>query len=75
MRFQMNWLAFAAAFVIGLAYVYVVAPQLKVITKFPSPDNAGKVVYEDASGECFTFTAHKLDACPQDAVAQPVTWA
>jgi hypothetical protein len=40
---------FIIAFSVGIAACYLIAPAPKVVVKFPSPTNAGKVVYQDGS--------------------------
>lgn len=56
---------FFAAFAIGLLYCYMTTPPPEVVVRFPSPYNAGKVVYKDAGDACFTYDAAEVD-CPGD---------
>lgn len=69
--FRMHWPAFIIAFGIGLLYVYMSQPAQKVVVKYPTPFNAGKVVYSDDAETCFKFDATRVK-CPKDAVKQPV---
>jgi hypothetical protein len=46
-------------------------PQKKVILKFPSPTNAGKVTYVDKQGQCYKYNAEKLDTCPHTKSVKP----
>ena len=65
---------FLAAFAIGLLFCYLMAPTPQVVVKFPSPYNAGKVMYKDKAGECFMYKAKK-EMCPRDQgliKAQPI---
>jgi hypothetical protein len=67
-------LYFFAAFAVGLLACYVMAPRPEVVVKFPSPYNAGSVVYEDRAHNCYTYEASQV-ACPRDASSvrpQPV---
>lgn len=57
---------FLAAFCVGLLFCYVFTPPPQVVVKFPSPYNAGHVVYRDKADTCFKYRADKLDACPKD---------
>lgn len=56
---------FFTAFAFGLLMCYVLAPAPEVVVKFPSPFNAGKVVYRDKAQNCFTYSASAVE-CPRD---------
>ena len=65
---------FILAFAIGILYCYVTKPVPNIIVKFPSPTNAGKVVYKNEDESCFKFQASKVE-CPRDKhliKAQPI---
>lgn len=62
---KLNFFYFILSFSIGLFVCYITAPQPEIILKFPSPTNAGKVVYKDKAGQCYTYKADKSD-CPQN---------
>lgn len=64
----MNWLAFAGALALGVAYIYLRGEKPVVLVRWPTPINAGKTVYADAVGDCFVFDAQKV-ACTPDAIA------
>jgi hypothetical protein len=40
-------------------------PKPEVVVKFPSPYNAGKIVYNDKAHNCFVYNAEEV-ACPKD---------
>lgn len=69
--FKLNVFAFIVSFAIGIACCYVISPAPKVVMKFPSPNNAGSVVYKDREENCFTFRADKVQ-CTKDAKPQPI---
>jgi hypothetical protein len=56
-------LAFFIALIVGLFFAYISTPNPKVIIKYPTPENAGKVVYKDNSGVCYKYHAKEID-CP-----------
>lgn len=58
-------LYFFISFAIGLFVVYVFSPPPTVVIKFPSPQNAGHVLYKDSADTCFMYNAEKV-ACPRD---------
>ena len=66
MKFSIQWPYFIGAFAIGLLYVYMSSPPNKHVLKYPTPYNAGKIVYHDSADTCFVFDAVKLDTCPSD---------
>lgn len=70
-QFRLNWPVFVLSFGIGILYIYVLTPAPKVVLKFPSPYNAGKIVYKDKADECFVFDAVKVD-CTKNARKQPI---
>jgi hypothetical protein len=62
---KINPLYFFIAFAVGLLFCYTTTPKPEVIIKFPSPYNAGKVVYKDKGDSCYKIDASKV-ACPVD---------
>jgi hypothetical protein len=75
--FQFRWLWFLGAFAIGVLYVYISHPSPTIIYKYPTPYNSGKVIYADATGNCYKFKVKALDACPTETedtkiVPQPI---
>jgi hypothetical protein len=61
------------AFAFGLFICYITEPQKEIIIKFPSPVNAGKVVYRGKNAdECYKYNVEKLNTCPHNAKPQPV---
>lgn len=74
--FQIHWGAFFFALAIGMFYVYIRVPPPKIVMKYPTPDNAGKVVYKDEADNCYVYQATKQDSCPQkstDVISQSVS--
>jgi len=57
--------AFFISLAIGLLIFYVLAPQKRIVIKYPNPENAGKIVYKDESDNCFKFKAEEVK-CPSD---------
>lgn len=62
---RINLLWFIASFAVGLLVCYVITPPPNVVVKFPSPYNAGSIVYKDGADNCFTYQADKV-TCPKD---------
>ena len=53
---------FFLAFGIGLLACYLMAPAPEVVVRFPSPTNAGKVVYRDEKTDsCYVYEADQVD--------------
>jgi len=57
--------AFFMALGIGLLYTYLTTPYPKIVYKFPTPYNAGKITYVDESNVCYKYKANKVQ-CPID---------
>lgn len=60
-----NLRAFWIALGVGILIAYLWAPQPRVIYKYPTPENAGKVTYVDKAGVCYKYRAREVD-CPAD---------
>jgi len=58
-------LYFFIAFAVGLLLCYITNPKPTVIVKFPSPYNAGQILYKDKSDSCYKYNASKV-SCPLD---------
>ena len=58
-------LYFFLAFAIGLLLCYVTNPKPEVIVKFPSPYNAGQIIYKDKADSCYKYNVSKV-TCPTD---------
>ncbi len=41
----------------GVIAVLFVKPQQIVVYKYPTPENAGKVIYKDKNNVCYRFSA------------------
>jgi hypothetical protein len=62
---QIDPLWFFVSLAVGFLAVYVMAPKPQIVVKFPSPQNAGKIVYKDNSNTCFVYKADSV-SCPRD---------
>lgn len=62
---------FFGAFFIGIFLVYVMTPTPEVILRYPTPQNAGKVVYQDSADMCYKYTSVEVP-CSKDAVDTPI---
>lgn len=66
---------FFLAFGIGLFFCYITNPKPELVIKFPSPYNAGKILYKDKADSCYKYKADKVE-CPIDKSLikeQPIT--
>lgn len=62
---KINMLYFFISFAVGLLLCYIWNPKPQVIMKFPSPYNAGQIIYKDKSESCYKYDASKV-SCPAD---------
>ncbi len=60
-----NYFYFFLSFGIGLFFVYIMSPQPQVVMKFPTPYNAGKIIYKDKADTCYVYKAEK-SSCDLD---------
>jgi|DEB0MinimDraft_6_1074348.scaffolds.fasta_scaffold365382_1 hypothetical protein len=57
---------FLISLAVGMFFVYISTPPPEVIIEYPTPENAGKVIYkEDNNLGCYTYMAKKV-SCPID---------
>lgn len=57
---------FLIALSVGLLYAYLNAPEPRIVVKYPTPHNAGKILYKDDAGVCYRYKVNEI-SCPKDA--------
>lgn len=62
---KINFIVFIIAFGVGIFYCYVTTPPPQVVVKFPTPFNAGSILYKDKADTCYKYSAQDV-ACPRD---------
>ena len=60
---KLNFVVFVIAFGVGIFFCYVLTPPPQVVIKFPSPFNAGKILYKDKADTCYRYAAEDVE-CP-----------
>lgn len=60
-----NLPAFLVSLALGLLFVYLSDSETNTVFVYPTPYNLDKVEYRDSVGNCFDFSADKLE-CPSD---------
>ncbi len=60
-----NVTAFFIALAIGLFFTYIFAPKKRIIIKYPTPENADKLVYKDNAETCYKYKPNEIP-CPTD---------
>ena len=58
-------LYFFIALFIGLLLTYSTTPLPEIVIKYPTPENAGKIIYKDNANNCFKFISEQVN-CPND---------
>lgn len=56
---------FLLAFCIGLFAVYLTTPVPEIYIKYPTPDNAHQLVFQDKSDTCYQYIPTEV-TCPSD---------
>mgnify|MGYP003332430318 CR=1 FL=1 len=51
---------FLITFAISLVVVYFMHPEPTYIYRFPNPDNAGKLTYQDKNKNCYKYQASEV---------------
>jgi hypothetical protein len=57
---------FLISLAVGLFFVYILGPDMKVVHLYPNPDNIDKIQYKDKADQCFSYTATEV-TCPMDS--------
>lgn len=55
----LNPFVFIMSFGVGLLIVYMIQPAPTIVIKFPTPLNAGKVIYRE-DDTCFKYSAEEV---------------
>jgi hypothetical protein len=56
---------FILSFGFGIFLSYMFAPDPEIIIQYPTPENAGKITYQDDAGVCYRYKAIPTQ-CPSD---------
>ena len=60
-----NPIVFLISLCIGIFFVYIITPPPKVIVKYPTPENSGRIVYKDEAHNCFKIISKEVN-CPKN---------
>ena len=58
-------LSFFIAFGIGLFLTYIYSKPKKIVIKWPTPENAGNIIYKDYADNCYKYKASEIP-CPDN---------
>ena len=60
---------FFIAFFIGMFIVYITVPLPEIIIRYPTPHNAGKIIYKDSADICYVYDAREV-TCPKEGATR-----
>ncbi len=60
-----NTSIFLASFAVCIIVVYFTNPDPTIVYRFPNPENAGKLTYQDKNKNCYKYEASEVK-CPSD---------
>jgi hypothetical protein len=64
----LDYISFPLFFIslaIGLFFIYIWGPEMKVIYIYPSPENVEKILFKDNADNCFYLKPMEVK-CPTD---------
>ena len=64
--------AFFISFFIGIFLVYLLAPSPDVIFRYPTPENAGKIIYQDHANTCYTSNVKQVNCDNTNPIDTPI---
>ena len=56
---------FLISFAIGILFVYIMGPDMKVVYVYPTPENVDLILFKDNADNCFQFKQSVVE-CPED---------
>jgi len=62
---KINPFIFLISLFIGLFFSYSFSPTPDIIVKYPTPENAHKLIFEDDTDNCYKFISKRIN-CPKD---------
>jgi hypothetical protein len=65
---------FFCSFFLGMLIVYISTPTPEIILRYPTPHNAGKVVYKDHADICYVYDSKEV-SCSNKAIDTPLQLA
>ena len=60
---SISWPAFIISFAIGVFYIYISLPKQRIVTVYPTQDNATDFNFKDKAHNCFRFE-QEITTCP-----------
>ena len=58
---------FIISFCVGIFMVYITLPLPEIIIRYPTPFNAGKIVYKDNADLCYVYDSKEM-SCPKKGI-------
>ena len=56
-----------AGVVLGVMGIYFLKPEVMVVYKYPTPDNAGKLTYRDKNSVCYQYSSKEVSCDSNEA--------
>ena len=56
---------FIIAFIVAIGVVYLLHPEPIKVYKYPNPENAGKLIYQDENTNCYKYESTEVK-CPSN---------
>lgn len=63
---------FLISFLVGIVYVCLSKPEMKVVYINPNPDNCNTNIYQDNSENCFQYVAEEVNCESQEVSEFPI---
>ena len=58
---KISFVALFVSFIVGIVYIYLIGPEQKNVTVYPTPENIDETQYKDKTGQCFKYESKKTE--------------
>lgn len=68
----MNYKFFLYGFLFGILLLCLTKKETKVFIQYPTPYNAGKIIYRDSLNNCYSFKSIRTKCSNDNLIVNPV---
>jgi hypothetical protein len=58
---HIDFIPLVVGITVGIVAILCIKPEQSVVRKYPTPENANKLIYKDKNDVCYRYTVKKVD--------------